>query len=174
MTARNYSTIEHTQPLLSPTWDSVVVPVKQNKVKSVLAGILTASTTGYTYLTESDQKPFATIAGISPPHSDEPIVKDKIFEYKKPMEVLAYIRDKPNVRKFLKALPSLVQQVFDKATLRVSVFKDYEEGWSDLWIEILSNNEVEEFLVLEDRLFGLIEKDSQFVAALKHVTISCR
>lgn len=95
------------------------------------------------------------------------------FTFKNRSEVLSYIEERPDLLNLYKSLHVLIGNVFGDASVRLSVFKDQEENWSNLRVEIESKNDVEELLALEDKLFGLIEEDNSFFVALEHVTISC-
>jgi hypothetical protein len=95
------------------------------------------------------------------------------FQYENREEVLKYIADKADVLNLYKSLPVLIENVFGKAKVQISVFKDEEENWSNLRVDIESGHEIEKLSALEDHLFKLLEKDKSFLAALEHVTICC-
>lgn len=95
------------------------------------------------------------------------------FTFKSRAEVLRYIQERPDVLNLYKSLHVMIEDVFGDVGVRLSVFKDHEESWSNLRVEIDSGLEVRELLEKEDQLFTEIEKDKSFIAALEYVTISC-
>ena len=93
--------------------------------------------------------------------------------YENEKEVLSYILKKEGVANLIKSLPFMIESVFGDAKIHLSVFRDYEEDWSNLMVDIESKYEIAEFIKLEEKLFQLIEKEPKFIAALEYVTISC-
>lgn len=99
--------------------------------------------------------------------------EDGKFNFENKEEVLNFIADKEDVKNLCKNLPSLIESVFGKVQMSLSVFKDYEENWSNLRVEIESEHDINALSALEDKLFKLLEKDKSFLDALDYVTI-CR
>lgn len=127
------------------------------------------------YFSEYQKWNFPT-ANILPFERESPIEVasvNEVFQFENRDEVLDFIRVKPDVLNLYKSLHVMIESVFGDAKVRLSVFRDYEEDWNNLRVEIESDHEIEEITALENKLFDLIEKDSSFIAALDHVTISC-
>lgn len=104
---------------------------------------------------------------------DVPFSIREPFTFKNRAEVLKYIHERPDMLNLYKSLHVMIERIFGDARIKLSIFKDLEEDWSNLFVEIDSDSEIDELLVLEDKLFALIEEDDSFFAALEHVTISC-
>ncbi len=93
------------------------------------------------------------------------------FENK--LEVLNYIVGKKGLFDLYEALPLLIQKTFtDTPKVHLSIFKDDEENWSNLRVEIESYEPLDKLFDLENQLFSLMEEDGYHVEALKYVTIS--
>ena len=117
-------------------------------------------------------------------YEKKPSLTDSYFSLKYDYEseageeaVQSYIQDKAGVLDFLKALPSLIQSVFirSQVTMSLSVFIDCEEDWSNLCVEIFSDYEIEELTLLENELFGKIDARPDFLSAVNnYVTLSLR
>lgn len=143
--------------------------------KPIKQFIAAATVATLAYSTFIDDVSFPTAHPLSPApiNARFAVSVDEPFEYENREEVLKYIADKADVLNLYKSLPVLIENVFGKANVQISVFKDEEENWSNLRVDIESGHEIEKLSALEDRLFKLLEKDKSFLAALEHVTICC-
>lgn len=142
-------------------------PIKQFIAVAAVASTLVNST----FIDVS----FPTAHTLSPASINDrfSVSADEPFQYKNREEVLKYISDKADVINLYKSLPVLIESVFGKASVQISVFEDEEENWSNLRVDIESDHEIEKLSALEEHLFKLLEKDKSFLAALEHVTICC-
>lgn len=141
-------------------------------IKQFIAVAAAASTLAYSTFIDVS---FPTAHTLSPASINDrfSVSTDEPFQYENREEVLKYISDKADVVNLYKSLPVLIESVFGKANIQISVFKDEEENWSNLRVDIESGHEIEKLAALEDHLFKLLEKDKSFLAALEHVTICC-
>jgi hypothetical protein len=95
------------------------------------------------------------------------------FTFTNRTEVLKYINERSNLFDLYKSLHVMIESVFGDARVHLSIFRYYEENWSNLLVKIKSKNASDDLLSLEDKLFAMIQEDDSFFAALEHVTISC-
>jgi hypothetical protein len=87
-------------------------------------------------------------------------------------EVTKFISNRNDIKELLKSLPVMTAEVLGEAKMSLSVFTDFEENWKNLRVEIETNHSIEEFGLLEDKLFALFEENKIPDSALADVTIS--
>jgi len=148
-------------------------------IKQFFSAVATATTFALVVnsqaFSDDPKKIFPTAHTISPApiNARFSVSVEEPFQYENRQEVEKYISNKSDVLNLYKSLPVLIESVFGKAKVYVSVFNCDEENWSNLRVDIKSDHEIEELSALEDQLFKLLEKDKSFLAALEHVTICC-
>jgi len=142
---------------------------------AVATTILLASALASQIFNDDPRKIFPTAYPLSPAPINSNVIAtiEEPFSFENRDEVIKFIAGKADVLSLYKSLPVLIQSVFGNAKVQLSIFKDYEENWSNLRVEITSGHEIDSLSALEDQLFKLLEKDKSFIAALDHVTISC-
>lgn len=151
-------------------------PVEQIACKLSFATTFVLASVIATHAASDDsRKTFPTAHTISPSYISSGLANRAggRFEVVDRNEVQEFIDGKPDVQFLYEKLPGIVESVFGKSAIHVSVFRDNEEHWSNLRIEIESNHEIEELSDLEEQLFRILEKNRSLLAALQYVTISC-
>lgn len=169
-----YSTTTN-EPILSGMRNSVLDTISKPKVN--FSDKFVKSTLNCSGLIIS-QPADTDIAGfkVSMPAYEEcksTFKSEEHFTFTNRAEVLEYIEERPALQNLYKRLHIIIKSIFGDVSVHLSIFRDYEENWSNLRVEIRSDSEMEELLELEDKLFALIEKDKLLFAALEYVTISC-
>ena len=146
----------------------------RNVIRNMATTMFVASMLANYALAEDSKRAFPTAHTISPLPINSNIISstEEPFQFANREEVMKFISNKPDVLSLYKSLPILVQNVFGKAKVHLSVFRDYEENWSNLRVEIESSHELEKLFELEKNFFELLEKDNSFIRALDSVTIS--
>lgn len=87
-------------------------------------------------------------------------------------EVNKFIDGRSDIKDLLKSLPIMVADVLGEAKMSLSIFADSEENWKNLCVEIETNRPIEEFGLLEEKLFALFEENEVPDSAIADVTIS--
>lgn len=98
-------------------------------------------------------------------------IKNNIFEFENRDEVYFYFSSHNEMEGLFSALPYYIEEIMGEVLTKLSIFKDIEEDWENLVIQIKLDRDIDDLMDMEDALVKLIEQN--FSGALKYITVSC-